>query len=124
MLKKLLSRYFLVDKDIYLFQIDENNIVTNKIKFNEKICGKKVNKWIKKSGEKWYISEVKVSGQYYPEYGDEFTAEKKPLFKKPELWHIDLKTRLWVPKDHPYPNDGKKYQFCEDCEKWIEKRCC
>lgn len=122
MFKTFLKNFILEDTTLYLFQIDENNIVTNKIVFNEKISGKKVNRWIKKSGKKWLISKVVVGGQYYPEYGSSFTAEVKPIFKKEHLWHLN-DDRIWVPK-LPKPNDGKKYQFCEDCERWVERKCC
>lgn len=122
MIKKLYDKIFLSDKDVYLFQIDENNIVVNKIVFNERSCGKKINKWIKKNGNNWLISDSPVGGQHYPEYGSSFTAEIKPSFKKEHLWHLNS-DRIWEPKV-PKPNDGKKYQFCEDCERWVESKCC
>lgn len=122
MIKKLYDKIFLSDKDVYLFQIDKNNLVVNKIVFNERSCGKKVNKWIKKNGNNWIISDSPVGGQYYPEYGLTFTAEIKPSFKKGHLWHLNS-DRIWEPKISK-PNDGKKYQFCEDCERWVESKCC
>lgn len=113
---------FLIDKDFYLFKVDENNIVTDRIVFNEKNCGKKLEQFINDSGENWIASDLPVGGQYYPEYGALFTAEIKPVFKKEHLWHIS-KIRMWEPK-LPKPDDGKKYQFCEDCERWVEFKCC
>lgn len=129
MIKKLIQRFFLKDKILYLFKVNENNIVLNHIVFNERSCGKNANKWIddqlKETGEKWIVSELPIGGQYYPEYGSSFTGEVKPIFKKEYLWKMneDPNYRTWVPIID-MPNDGKKYQFCEDCERWVEKKCC
>jgi hypothetical protein len=125
MIGKFFRKFKLKDKDVYCFQINEDNIVTSKIVFNEKNSGKTVEQWIKDSGERWFVSEVKVSGQYYPFHGESFTADVKPKFKNPELWHIDVEKKSWIPIDYPYPNDGEYYEyFCEDCLKWIKSPCC
>jgi hypothetical protein len=118
----------LVNENIYLFQVDENKIVTNKIVFNETVCGKSVTEWIEESGETWYISKEKVSGQYYPEYGPGFTAEIKPRIKKPHLWEINMEKRLWEPKGNPYPSEPGHtfYRFCEEKLEWVNcvEECC
>lgn len=118
-----------MNENIYLFQVDENNIVTNKILFNESVCGKTADEWIEESGEVWYVSKEKVGGQYYPEYGSGFTAEIKPPFKKPELWEINMESRLWEPKGYPYPGDPGGYtfyRFCEEKLEWVScvENCC
>jgi len=110
------------NKKIYLFKVGNDNIVTEKIVFNELFAQKKVDEWINDSGEEWLVSEEKVGGQYYPEYGPSFTAEVRPCFKKEHLWHLN-DDRIWEPK-LPRPIDGKKYQFCESCERWVESKCC
>ena len=128
MIRKFFKKFKLKDKNVYCFEIDQDNIVINKIVFNEKNYGATVKEWIeecKEKGERWFVSEVKVSEQYYPYFGESFTALSKPNFEKPELWHMDVERRQWMPIDYPYPDDGKFYHyFCEDCLKWIEKPCC
>ena len=50
----------LMNENIYLFQVDENNIVTNKILFNESVCGKTADEWIEESGEVCYLSLIHI----------------------------------------------------------------
>lgn len=124
MIEKFFKKFRLKDEIVYCFQIDEDNIVTNVTVFNEKNYGGTVEEWIKETGERWFVSDVIVGGQYYPFYGDSFTAEIKPIFKKPELWYMDVEKREWLPIDYPRPDDEKFYVFCEDCLKWLEQKCC
>jgi len=114
-----------MSKNLYLFTVDDSNMVTNHIVFNEDICGKSAEKFIEEDEPQWIISQKPVGPQYYPEFGYGITGDIKP--NKSHLFNFDMETGWWTPKI-PYPevkDESKEvYQFCENCECWVPSKCC
>ena len=110
-----------MSKELYLFTVDENNMITNHIVFNEDVCGKSAEKFIGEDEPQWIISQKPVGPCYYPEFGYGITGGFPP--EKSHLYKFDIETSSWIPKQ-PYPDTNEHYQFCENCEKWVLTKCC